>query len=87
MGLTHLAVDIANPAKPSRRARVKMLVDSGAAYSIVGGPILRKLGIRPLGAREFMLADGTEVRRSIGAALFRFHGNEAASTVPRSRAV
>jgi len=35
MGLTHVAVDVGDPAKPSRRARVKMLVDSGA-YTIVG---------------------------------------------------
>jgi clan AA aspartic protease len=81
MGLTHVAVDVANPARPSRRARVKMLVDSGAAYSIVEAGTLRKLGIRPTGTRTFMLADGTEVRRRTGAALFRFRGEEGASTV------
>ena len=81
MGLTHLSVEIANPAKPSRRARVKMLVDSGAAYSVVDASKLRKLGIRPAGARTFMLADGTEIKRSTGAALFRFQGEQGASTI------
>lgn len=76
-----MAVDVANPARASRRARVKMLVDSGVAYSIVDARTLRKLGIRSTGTRTFMLADGTEVRRSIGAALFRFRGDEGASTV------
>lgn len=81
MGLTHLTVEIANPAKPSRRVRVKMLVDSGAPYSIVRAATLRKLGIRPTSSRAFVLADGTEISRSIGAALFRFQGEQAASTI------
>jgi predicted aspartyl protease len=81
MGLTHVAVEVANPARPSRRARVKLLVDSGAAYSIVDSATLRKLGIQRTSTRTFILADGTEVTRSIGAALFRFHGEEGASTV------
>jgi predicted aspartyl protease len=81
MGFTHLVVEIANPAKPSRRARVKMLVDSGAAYSIADTSTLRRLGIRPMSSRTFMLADGTEVRRAVGAALFRFRGQEGASTI------
>jgi clan AA aspartic protease len=81
MGLTHVAVQVANPARPGRCARVKMLVDSGAAYSIVDGDTLRKIGIRPTGSRSFILADGTEVTRDTGAALFRFHGEEGASTV------
>ena len=81
MGLTHVAVAVANPARPTRHARVKMLVDSGAAYSIVGAPTLRRLGIRPISSRTFILADGTEVRRAIGVALFRFAGQVAGSTI------
>lgn len=81
MGLTHLAVEVANPARPTRRVRLKMLVDSGAAYSIVARSTLRRLAIRPVGARTFILADGTEVTHDIGAALFHFRGEEGASTV------
>lgn len=81
MGLTHVIIEVANPARPARRARLKMLVDSGVAYSIVAAATLRKLGIRPTGTRSFILADGTEVTRSIGAALFRFRGASGASTV------
>jgi predicted aspartyl protease len=58
-----------------------MLVDSGAAYSIVDRLTLHRLGIRPTGTRTFILADGTEITRSTGAALFRFQGREGASTV------
>ena len=81
MGLTHLAVEVANPARPSRRMRRTMLVDSGAAYSVVDRASLRRLGIRPTGTRTFILADGTEITRSTGAALFRLQGHEGASTV------
>jgi clan AA aspartic protease len=81
MGLTHLVVEVSNPARPSRRARLKLLVDSGAAYSIVQATTLRRLGIRPTGTRTFILADGTEVTRRTGTALFRFRGEEGGSTV------
>jgi predicted aspartyl protease len=81
MGLTHVAVEIASAARPARRARLTLLVDSGAAYSVVDGNTLRRLGIRPMGNRTFILADGTEITRRVGAALFRFRGHEGASTV------
>jgi predicted aspartyl protease len=58
-----------------------MLVDSGAAYSVVDQVTLRRLGIRPTGMRTFILADGTEITRSTGAALFRLQRREGASTV------
>ncbi len=81
MGLTYIQATIVNPAKPRRSARVKFLVDSGALYSVVPGSLLRKLGIKPGASKSFILADGTEVKRSIGQALFRLHGDEGASPV------
>jgi predicted aspartyl protease len=81
MGLTHLTVEVANPARPSRRVRKKMLVDSGAAYSVVDGTTLERLGIRRTGTRSFILADGSEITRSTGTAVFRFRGSEAGSTI------
>ena len=81
MGLTHLAVEIASPARPSRRVRLRLLVDSGALYSVVDEAVLQRLGIRPTGTRTFILADGSEMSRRTGAALFRVQGREGASTV------
>jgi clan AA aspartic protease len=81
MGLTYVHASIANPARPGRGARLKFLVDSGALYSVVPAPILRRLGIKPGKTRSFILADGTEVTRSIGQALFRLNGDEGASPV------
>jgi clan AA aspartic protease len=81
MGLTYIQASIANPARPRRSARLKFLVDSGALYSVVPAAVLRRLGIKPGKSKSFILADGTEVKRSLGQALFRLNGEEAASPV------
>jgi predicted aspartyl protease len=81
MGLTHVGIEIANPAVPERRVRLRMLVDSGAAYSVVDAATLRDLGIVPNGERTFILADGTEITRRIGVATFSFRGQQGGSTV------
>jgi predicted aspartyl protease len=61
--------------------RVKLLVDSGAIYSIVPAATLRRLGIRPHSVRTFILADGTEITRSLGDATFQIDGHQGASPV------
>lgn len=81
MGLTYLRARIANPARPTRTAAIKFLVDSGAFYSVVPTAILRRLGIRPHSSRTFTLADGTEITRKIGDATFLIEGQRAASPV------
>ena len=81
MGLTYIQASIANPARPRRNVRLKFLVDSGALYSVVPTPVLRRLGIKPGKTKSFILADGTEIKRSLGQALFRMNGDEAASPV------
>ena len=81
MGLVYVRASIANPAKPRRSVRLKFLVDSGATYSVVPAPVLRQLGIKPGKTKTFILADGTEIKRSLGQALFRMDGEEGASPV------
>ncbi|MGD0009643.1 MAG: aspartyl protease family protein [Terriglobia bacterium] len=81
MGLTYIQASIANPARPRRSAKLKFLVDSGALYSVVPARVLRRLGIKPGKTKTFILADGTEVKRSLGQALFRLNGDEGASPV------
>lgn len=81
MGLTYIQASVANPAKPRRSARLRFLVDSGAMYSVVPAPVLRRLGIKRGKTKTFLLADGTEIKRSLGQALFRMNGEEGASRV------
>ena len=72
MGVTTLAVDVANPAKPEVRQRLEFIVDSGATYSVVPASVLRRLKIKPLGRESFRLANGTSIVRRKGTAIFRY---------------
>lgn len=81
MGLTYVWARVANPAQPGKTARVRFLIDSGAAYSIVPADVLNRLGIKPRTVRSFMLADGTDIKRRMGTALFFYEGEEGGSPV------
>src|ERR1035438_2878242 len=81
MGITYVWVKVANPLKPRQAARIKMLVDSGVGYSMVPRTVLEKLGIKPRHKRSFMLADGSDVERSLSEAKFEFQNESATSPV------
>lgn len=72
MGMTVLEIEVGNPARPEVTEKVEFLIDSGAIYSVVPTPILKKLGIKPLTEQEFRLADGTKIVRKKGIALFKY---------------
>jgi len=81
VGLTHVEASIANPAKPKQSVRLSFLVDSGAVYSVVPASVLRRLGIKPHSRRTFTLADGSQITRRMGDALFRLNKRQGASPV------
>ena len=81
MGLTFLAIDIANPAHPEEFHTERFLVDSGAVYSVVQRPVLDALGIRPHSRRTFTLANGDQIERHLGDALFRYKDQRGAAPV------
>jgi len=81
VGLTHIKVSIANPARPRRAIDLTFLVDSGAVYSVIPAALLRKLGVKPHSKRTFILADGSEITRKIGDVLFRLDGRQGAAPV------
>ena len=72
MGLTVLKVEIGNPARPKRTKSLDLLIDSGAIYSVVPAKMLKELGIKPLTKQSFRLADGSEITRKRGIALFKY---------------
>ena len=71
--------------KESRRARrkaaVNFLIDSGAVYSLVPGPTLKKLGVRPHRKVTFALTDGRTIARQVGDAYFELQGEGGAAPV------
>ena len=81
MGLTFVKVAVGNPANGHRRESVNCLVDSGAIYSLIPGPVLRKLQIKPHSRREFILANGDVIRRRLATATFEYDGRRGDSMV------
>jgi predicted aspartyl protease len=72
MGMTEVVILVKKSHESKRSRRVRMLVDSGAVYSLVAGNVLRALGCRPYRRMTFSLADGTTVHRRIGDAYFEY---------------
>jgi aspartyl protease family protein len=72
MGLTFLKIAVGNPARPTETETVECLIDSGAVYSVIPSAVLERLGIEPLGEQTFVLANGAEVVRKKGIALYRY---------------
>ena len=60
--------------REGRAARVRFLVDSGAAYTVLSEPVWKELGPEPKGETEFLLADGTVIRRHVSEALLELPG-------------
>ena len=81
MGLTFINATIVNPANPKKTEKLSLLVDSGAVYSVVPKAVLGRLGVKPHSTKTFTLADGSEISRKIGDAVFRLDGHQGASPV------
>src|SRR3972149_6855555 len=69
MGMFQVRVRVSNPSERSRYFDENFWVDTGALYSFIPEERLNEIGIRPLGTRELILADGRRNRRSLGEAV------------------
>ncbi len=74
MGITHVTIRIGNPREPTRWFEHKLIVDTGALYSIVPATLLAEIGIEPDRLQTFECADGRRVQREVGGALYEFEG-------------
>ncbi|AET33083.1 aspartyl protease family protein [Pyrobaculum ferrireducens] len=71
MGLVYVDLVV----KHGGRGRwVRALVDSGATYTVLRRDVWEELGLRPMGEMEFVLADGTVVKRAVSEALIELPG-------------
>src|SRR3989344_7965562 len=64
MALTYLYVSINNPTNGHKAVNRKLLVDSGATYSVIPEKDLKKLGIKPDSKQQFTLANGQTITKS-----------------------
>jgi clan AA aspartic protease len=81
MGLTYITAEVSNPARPKKTRKVRFLIDSGEAYSVVPSEVLEALGVRPHREKTFVLANGQEIKRKMGDAVFKYNGERASSPV------
>lgn len=77
MGTFSVQVAIAHPQEPSRRQELWLLVDTGAAYTVVPQPVLESLGVRATAKRAVTLADGREEVWDLTYVLISLAGEEA----------
>lgn len=81
MGMTTIRATVQWPDGRGRRRRVTFLIDSGAVYSVLPESAWKGLGLHPDRRAEFVLADGTTVRRAVAEARFTIAGVTATSPV------
>ena len=61
---------------------VRMLVDTGATFSVISEALARAIGIKRLRRSvPITLADGRRVKLDAGVAIFRIEGREAPATI------
>jgi predicted aspartyl protease len=81
MGLTKVTVRIRKNKESSVYVEDELLVDSGAAFSVVPAALLSRLGVEADDERVFRLADGEKITRGVGEAYFEYAGQGAWSKV------
>lgn len=79
MGLTYVEATVTGPTGNSRS--VELLVDSGAAYSLLPTKVWKALKLKPMEKQTFTLADGTHVDRRISECRIALNGVERHSPV------
>jgi len=80
MAVTYLNMRVTNPGNGKKELTRRMLVDSGAVYSVLPEQELRRLGIKPDSKQKFVLANGQEIEKEVGEA--RFGWKETRRTAP-----
>ena len=80
MGLTYVEGIVRAPGRRPVR-RVRFLVDSGAVYSVLRHDDWRALRLKQERELEFVLADGTALKRGVSECVFELEGRRATSPV------
>ena len=65
----------------ARSREIKAIVDTGAAYTTLPSPLLRDIGIEPVGQRRFLLADGRRIHMDYGEARATIDGESVTTLV------
>lgn len=74
MAVTYLTVKVVNPKDERKFFQKRLLVDSGAVYSVLPAKDLEKLGIKPDRKQTFVLADNRKIEKKVGEVRFIWNG-------------
>jgi predicted aspartyl protease len=75
MGVVYVEAEVAREGGVA--LPVRLLVDSGAVYSVLPTEVWTALGLVPSREMEFILADGTLVARRVSHCMFTYAGKRA----------
>lgn len=81
MGLMDVAVVVSRSDRAGRGVPLRMLVDTGAVYSVLPEAAWKRLRLRPERTADFTLADGTTISRGVAECRFALAGRAASSPV------
>src|SRR2546423_1042683 len=79
MGLSHVDATVTGPNGKSQT--LELLVDSGAAYSLLPTKVWKALELKLMEKQTFTLADGTHIDRKISECRIALNGVERHSPV------
>ncbi len=78
MGVTYIVGRVKGPLGEEE---VSFLVDSGATYTVLPERVWRSIGLKPLREHDFVLADGTVIRRKVSECFISLPQGEAHTPV------
>lgn len=81
MGTTHVKVRVTNPADARKFWEGMFLVDTGATDTLVPGPYLEGIGLKPEATRVYTLADGSEISVGVTVAMLELMDDKIGATV------
>ena len=79
MGVAYVEAQVRGPS--GKEETVRLLVDSGATYSVLPKAAWQAIGLEPKRRLSFTLADGTTVERSVSEAFVSLPQGEAHTPV------
>lgn len=74
MGTFFVEVSLASPEQAERKEPLKLLVDTGSAYTWISATVLQALGVRPTERRRVLTIEGKAVERPAAEVLITLEG-------------
>jgi len=86
MGIIYVEAMVRRPDGRGRSIGVRLMVDTGALYSVLPEEIWKPLRLEPMNVAEFSLADGSLITRAVSECRFELRRQAATSPVVLGKA-